>query len=207
MQIIKLAPLAAFPALLSCSAVGGGGAVPAELSALCVGTVSSDGKNSAVAVSLGELIAVPTGNGFTASWDGSATAGVLTLHKDDQFAGKTMEIAFETERRPYAGPVEGCQPNIAVLVRAKVDGRVLNAFASEDAALTFAQQALKTRPTAAPTPPPALAGPNTTQPADQPAVTPVDGDPDPDAYEQEPYEDAPSAAPLPPEDLVLTNAM
>jgi hypothetical protein len=119
---------------------------------MCVGTISSDAKNSAVNVSLSEFAALMANNDFVGSWSGSSTAGVLTLHKDDKFAGKSTEFAFEVEQRPYAASITKSQPAIAVLVRAKLDGELLNAHASEDAALTIAEQAQRARPATAPTP-------------------------------------------------------
>ncbi|QNE32511.1 hypothetical protein F1C10_11510 [Sphingomonas sp. NBWT7] len=196
MRIIKLSPLAVLPMLLACSDLSGGStALPSDLTAMCVGTVSSDAKNSAVDVRLSEFLAVMANNGFVAGWSGSSTAGVLTLRKDDKFAGKTTEFEFETEQRPYVGSITACQPNVAVLVRAKLDGELLGAFASEDAALTIAQQAQKARPAAASTPSPTMVEPSTIPAIAQPAVTPVDGDPDPDADALEPGDDEAPPAP------------
>lgn len=212
MPLIKFAPLAVLPALLSCSDVGGGtghsgGAIPRDLTLMCIGTVSSDAKNSAVNVSLKEFIAIMAKNGFVASWSGSSTVGVLTLRKDDQFAGKSTEFAFETEQRPYAGSITTCQPAIAVMVRAKLDGELLSAFASEDAALTIAQQAQRARPATASTPAappvePDLEGP----PAELSPNAPTDEVLDPDADEQEIYENA-VAPTLDPSEYPPNNAM
>jgi hypothetical protein len=175
---------------------------------MCVGTVSSDSKNSAVDVSLSEFVAVMANNGFVVSWSGSSTAGVLTLHKDDKFAGKTTEFAFETEQRPYSGSITQCQPAIAVLVRAKLDGELLSAFASEDAALTIAQQAQRARPAPASTPAaPAIEPEVHGMPAELSPNASADELLDPDADEPDPYEDGQAQPTTPSEPYPETNAM
>jgi hypothetical protein len=207
MHLTKLVPVFLVPALFSC-AIPDGATVPAELTAMCIGTVSADAKNSAVNLSLADFIAALTNNGFVASWSGSATASVLTLRKDDKFAGKSTEFAFETEQRPYAGSIANCQPTLAVWVRAKLDGELLNAYASEHAALTIAQQALKARPAAALPPAAPAIEPDLEGPPAEPAPTTTTNEIiDPDAGERETYENAELVPTTPSEPYPLSNAM
>ena len=144
MRIHRALPLALVAFLSACAALDGG-AVPDELSGLCVGTIQAGGVRQQLNMRLSEIVDQLEATGFAVSRSGGAESGTLNASKDDQFAGKTTTIVFETERHP--GPPDGgCKDGLAVLARAKLNGEVLDGYNSQDLVYTLAVEYRKTHP-------------------------------------------------------------